>query len=107
MISCTLYSYSHTQSFSVIVFIAALVVELKFKDLTNTQKNSITNISVSLLQKHLYARTEGFVGLVLASTLVAIVIGIIALIVRLFNLRHDTPELKVIFCLVNLYFNYI
>ena len=87
-----------------LAFIAALFLEVEFKELTNEQKKFISNASNSLSQEQLYVKTEVVAGLVFGTSIFAVLIGIVALLLRL---QHDTHYDNIFFSLVMFLYMYI
>ena len=79
---------------------AAILTEMKFKDLDSFSATTIGSISQGLGQTELFLKTEAMAGLVFAITGVAVVFGIIALIGRLLNAKHETSTNRVFTSLV-------
>ena len=96
-------------------FVGALFTELKLKELTTNTGDTddvkrrfrqTAILGASLLANPqidpntLYLRTEVTAGLVFATTGIAVVIGIVSLIGRLYNVKHDKGTSRVFFFLV-------
>lgn len=82
-------------------FVAALFTEVKFKDLTANERAMIEHMSESLDQNELFLKTESLAGIVFGMTGVAVVVGFIALIGRMCNVKHESSNRRVFSCLVN------
>jgi hypothetical protein len=72
--------------------------------LSDGQKILIERISEDVLgQNELFVKTEAVAGLTFASTGVAVIIGLIALIGRVCHARHTRSNHRIFFCLVRLW----
>ena len=81
---------------------AALVTEIKFKQLTDVQSTIIEQTSTTINnQDDLFVKTEAMAGLVFATTGVAALIGFVAFIGRIFNARHTQSLDRVFAALVS------
>ena len=77
---------------------AALLTEMKFKDLSSA--SVIELVSEVLGQTELFLKTEAVAGLVFASTGVAVLVGVIALIGRMVHAKHESCTNRFFTCLV-------
>lgn len=83
-------------------FVAALLTEIKSKDLSQGRRTLIEGASNNLLgQNELFLKTEATAGLVFATTGVAGVIGFVALAGRILNVRHEQTNRRIFVCLVS------
>ena len=79
---------------------AAVLTEIKYKNLEQALKINVNVITSVLEIKELYLKTEAMAGLVFATTGVAVVVGIIALIGRIINAKNDESNQRLFSCLV-------
>ena len=86
-------------------FVAALVTEIKFKDLSGFESSSIGILSNDILnQNHLYFKTEATAGIVFAITGISIIVGFVALVGRICHIKHTPEAYRIFSCLVNRHF---
>ena len=83
-------------------FIAALITEIKFKDLDSVEKLVIRRATDILGQNELFLKTEAVAGLVMATSGISILVGVIALVGRMCNTRLSSSDYKIFSCLVRL-----
>ena len=82
-------------------FIAALFVQIRFQDLSDGERSAIESISDVLLgQNELFLKTQAVAGLAFASTGLALLVGLIALLGRICHARHTRSNHRIFFCLV-------
>ena len=81
---------------SVGAFVAALVTELKKRSLSSTQRQDVDAFE----DNNLTLRTDVMSGLVFATTGVVFLVGIVALIGRIYHAHHNSTKQKIFFCMV-------
>ncbi len=86
--------------------IAAIFTEMKYKGLSTPVRTNVKVVSDILDQNELFLKTEATAGLVFATTGVAVVVGIIALVGRICNISHKPTTIKLFFFLVGSSYTY-
>lgn len=80
--------------------VAAVLTEIKYKDLGTAERTNINAVTRVTGINELYLRTEATAGLVFATTGVAVIVGIIALVGRICNARNEESNRRLFSCLV-------
>ena len=81
-------------------FIAALITEIKVKNLNTLERTAIQTGSNALDQTDLFPKTEAMAGVVFGITGVVVIVGLAALVLRIFNTGRTKSYYRIFFCLV-------
>ena len=73
---------------------------MKYTNLSNNQRTNIDLISRREDINEIYVKTQATAGIVFASTGVAVLVGLAALIGRIINSRNDGRNRRLFSCLV-------
>ena len=91
---------SNKQAASAGAFVAALVTEIKVKNLSDVERIAIQTGSNVLDQDDLFPKTEATAGVALGITGVSVIVGLTALLLRILNPGWIKSYYRIFFCLV-------